>query len=149
MFVGISAGRRGGLITKVPFTKDASGRILQRCLGMLGLSLSDEYSVKPKLVNCYVTNLVKGTILGETGKNRKPTADEVAYWLPALREEVMNVEPRRILALGKQVYDSIQPEFSHVIPLRHPRWFQSHGAIKAGSSAFKEMMKHYECAIRS
>src|SRR5712692_7170182 len=38
MFVGISAGRLGARITKVPFTKDASGRIFQRCLGRLGLS---------------------------------------------------------------------------------------------------------------
>jgi uracil-DNA glycosylase len=82
MFVGISAGRLGALVSKVPFTKDASGRIFQRCLNRLGLSESDEFSLKPQLRDCYVTNLVKSRVLTSKGLNRLPTVREMLDWLP-------------------------------------------------------------------
>lgn len=100
MFVGISAGRLGALVTRVPFTKDASGRIFQRCLGRLHLSTSDEFSLKPNLVNCYVTNLVKARVLTKSGLNRLPTPKEVETWLPTFRAEVESLKPKLILALG-------------------------------------------------
>lgn len=166
MFVGISAGRLGALVTKVPFTKDASGRIFQRCLNRLGLSRSDEFSLQPELINCYVTNLVKSRVLTKKGLNRLPTTREMLDWFPCLKEEVGKVKPRKVLALGELVFnfiyrnwndalvisDSLESDVllpykhSHapkLLYLHHPRWFQSHGALNAESKAFAQMVMEY------
>jgi len=145
MFVGISAGQRGALISKVPLTKDASGRIFQRCLKVLDLSESDEYSVSPKL-KCYVTNLVKSRILTKEGKNRLPTQREMIDWLPYFEKEVEKVQPKKIVALGSLVAEFLRRNgFRHlVIEVKHPRWYQAHGALSLGSSAFEDMVRDYK-----
>lgn len=145
MFVGISAGKLGSLVTKVPFTKDASGRIFQRCLNRLGLSKSDEVSLQPELINCYITNLVKSRVLTEDDLNRLPTKREMIDWLPYFREEVKKVKPKKIFALGSVVGDFLKKTEGHYfcIVLKHPRWYQSHGALKANSKAFEEMVTDY------
>lgn len=108
MFVGISAGRLGALLTKVPFTKDASGRIFQRCLNRLELSRSDEFSLKPVLINCYITNLVKSRVLTKKGLNRLPTQRELLDWFPYFVEEVAKVKPKKILCLGDLVFNFLK-----------------------------------------
>jgi len=149
MFVGISAGRLGALVTRVPFTKDASGRIFQRCLGKLGLSRSDEFSLSPQLVNCYITNLVKARVLTEGGLNRLPTPKEIEAWIPTFRSEVEQVQPTSILALGDLVYRRLRTIYPErmIKRLRHPRWYQSHGALAEGSRAFDLMVEEYGKAI--
>jgi len=148
MFVGISAGRLGALKTRVPFTQDASGRIFQRCLGRLGLSRSDEFSVKPELVNCYVTNLVKARILTKQGLNRLPTIKEIVYWLPMLRDEITQVRPKRVIALGKLVSRWLRKEYPHLVKeVPHPRWYQAHGALAQGSRSFEQMVRDYKVAL--
>lgn len=143
MFVGISAGRLGALQTKVPFTKDASGRLLQRCLGELGLSQSDEFSMRPELWNCYITNLVKGRCLTPEGLNRLPTLQEVLFWLPTFIKEVERVRPKVILCLSKGVYQTVRFRYPRLArPLKHPRWYQSHGAL-SNQKAFKLMVMDY------
>jgi len=151
MFVGISAGRLGALKTRVPFTRDASGRIFQRCLNRLGLSRSDEFSIKPDLVNCYVTNLVKARVLTQKGLNRLPTVKEIVYWLPTLREEVSQVKPKRIIALGKLVLRWLRREYpsSLVNYVPHPRWYQAHGALAQGSRSFEQMVRDYKVALEA
>ena len=149
MFVGISAGRLGAQITRVAFTKDASGRIFQRCLGKLGLSRSDEFSIKPQLINCYLTNLVKGRLLTPEGLNRLPTEDEIAYWLPHFISEVKSVKPRKIACLGKIVFEKLYPLYpKQAVYLPHPRVFQSRGALKLGSPAFDLMVRKYREGLK-
>jgi len=156
MFIGISAGRRGALLSKVPLTKDASGRLFQRCLGRLGLSSSDEFSIKPELNDTYITNLVKGRCLTENGLNRLPTDDEVAYWAPLLIDEIKKIQPKVLGLLG----DFVQKK-SVVIPwplirdkhiglglFYHPRWYASRGALKIGSPAFEQMVTEYAAELR-
>lgn len=145
MFVGISAGRLGALVTKVPLTKDASGRIFQRCLKELGLSDSDELSVKPSLKNCYITNLVKSRVLTEEGLNRLPTVREMIDWFPTFRDEVKKVQPRKIVVLGNLVGEFLKRTEFHfsVVIVKHPRWYQSHGALNPNSSAFFIMVHEY------
>ena len=142
MFVGISAGRLGALQTKVPFTKDASGRLLQRCLRELGLSKSDEFSLRPELLNCYITNLVKGRCLTDEGLNRLPTLNEVLYWLPSFVKEVETVHPKKILCLSQLVFQTVRFRYPSIPPiarpLKHPRWYQSHGAL-SNEKAFRGM----------
>ena len=143
MFVGISAGRLGALQSKVPFTKDASGRLLQRCLGSLGLSKSDEFSLAPELVNCYITNLVKGRFLTDEGLNRLPMLKEILFWLPHFSHEVETVKPKVILCLGEQVYSTIRPRYPRLArQLKHPRWYQAHGAL-SNQMAFRTMTFDY------
>lgn len=151
MFVGISAGRLGALVTKVPFTKDASGRIFQRCLNRLGFSKSDEFSLQPELTNCYVTNLVKSRVVTEKGLNRLPTMREMIDWLPYFREEVKQVKPKKVLCLGSLVCGFLRrnTEALPLVSLKHPRWYQAHGALNADSEAFAEMVKDYRKETRT
>ena len=143
MFVGLSAGKLGALITKVPFTKDGSGRLLQRILGKLGFSESDEFSIKPKLKDVYITNLAKGRYIDERGNNRLPTNDEIHDWYPYLETEIMNVNPTIILALGKLVFEVLNDAYPNVIYAKHPRWYFSHGGLKDGSKASNQMIEDY------
>jgi uracil-DNA glycosylase family 4 len=149
MFVGISAGRLGALISKVPLTKDASGRIFQRCLFHLGLSKSDENSLAPKLENCYITNLVKSRVLSKNGLNRLPTMREMIDWFPYFKCEVQRVHPKKIIVLGCVVADFLRKtEFRKLlIIVRHPRWYQAHGALNSNSLAFQSMVRDYRKAI--
>ena len=148
MFVGISAGKLGVLKTSVPFTKDSSGRLLQRCLGKLGWSESDEFSERPVLKDCWITNIVKGRILDEKGNNRLPTLKEIEYWWPTFDREIQTVNPERILALGDVVWNTLHRKLrfeylNRTVQAKHPRWYASHGAIKDDSPAFKSMLTDY------
>jgi uracil-DNA glycosylase family 4 len=159
MLVGISAGRLGAIKTQVPFTKGPSGRLLQRCLGRLGLSESDEFSVRPRLVRCYLTNFVKGVCLTEGGLNRLPTEPEWEHWSRPMMQEVNTVHPRVVVALGRAVWDHLlrlevfeQPFFSsyttdiRVRAVNHPRFYESHGAL-AGGRWFERMVGDYRRAL--
>ena len=143
MFVGLSAGKLGALITKVPFTKDGSGRLLQRTLGSLGFSNSDEFSIKPELNDVYITNIAKGRYLDQKGNNRLPTEKEIIDWSDYISHEIEIVMPEKIVALGKLVYDNLVGLYSDVVYAKHPRWYFSHGGIKAGSKASDQMIKDY------
>ena len=162
MLVGISAGKLGALQTEVPFTKDMSGRLLQRTLHRIGLSkTADEKTVAPELVDCYITNLVKGRILDDNGNNRLPYPSEVAYWIPKLQDEVDAVRPKIILALGQFVWNAMQYyqaqgmlSFNIGTYFRranHPRGYGSHGAISLtspkGKAAFERMVAEYRGLI--
>ena len=60
LFIGEATGKNGADLTGVPFTRDRSGQRLQRLLIQLGLSQeTDERCESPRLINCYVTNLVR------------------------------------------------------------------------------------------
>lgn len=143
MFVGLSAGKLGALITRVPFTKDGSGRLLQRTLGVLGFSKSNEFSIKPELNDVYITNLAKGRYLDKKGNNRLPTKDEIYDWYPFLENEIAKVKPFAIIALGKLVYEVLNDAYPNVISAKHPRWYYSHGAVKADGVWSQIMIREY------
>ena len=149
MFIGLSAGKLGALITKVPFTKDGSGRLLQRILGEFGFSKSDEKSIKPELRNVFVTNLAKGRYLDENGNNRLPTSDEIHDWYEYLEYEIETVKPKVIIALGKLVYDSLVDNYPNLIQAKHPRWYFSNGGINTSSKGWKNMVRDYSKILAS
>lgn len=144
MFVGLSAGKLGALITKVPFTKDGSGRLLQRVLGHLGFSKSDEFSIKPQLSKVYITNLAKGRYVDKKGNNRLPTKNEIYDWYPYIEDEISRVDPKVIIALGKLVYVTLNNAYLNVIYAKHPRWYFSHGGISLKSKGWSNMKNDYE-----
>lgn len=145
MFVGISGGRLGCIQTGIPFTRDMSGRLFQRVLGKLGYSKSDEFSENPELVNCYMTNLVKGKILTTTGCNRAPTNEEIRYWLDDFYEECWRITPQKIVAVGSIVYDYLKDEGfpAKVLKVKHPSWYGRHGALDENNIFWKDMYNDY------
>lgn len=162
MFVGISAGKLGALRTEVPFTKDMSGRLFQRALYRLGLSkTADEKTLKPELVDCYITNLVKGRILDDEGNNRLPMATEIAYWIPKINHEILEVKPWQIIALGNLVYNALIEYHNRgalvkfggeIVKAIHPRGYGSRGAIsltsEKGKASFEKMIADYRALLK-
>ncbi len=143
MWVGICGGKDGALKTGYPFTKDASGKLFQRCLCRLGLSDYDENVREPEGVNCWVTNLVKGRVLKD-GKNDLPTEEMKEFWWPKLKKEIIEVKPKKIIAVGiVDVGEFLErrklSQEIKLVKVRHPRFYQSHN--------FEEMVKEYRAAI--
>ena len=145
MIVGISAGKLGALKTNVPFTKDGSGRLMQRTLNALGLAETDEFSLKPVLKDVWLTNFVKGRILDEKGNNRLPNSEELDYWSADFRDEYHRVQPKNLIAVGSLVRDWLTwIGFVDIKMVKHPRWYFSHGGIKQGSKASNQMIQDYK-----
>ena len=81
VFIGETPGEKGANLTGVPFTQDRSGKRLQHLLIQLGLSKeTDEACESPRLINCYVTNLVRCN----PPRNRNPTKGESENCQPYL-----------------------------------------------------------------
>ena len=97
LFIGEAPGKRGADITGVPFTRDRSGKRLQRVLIRLGLSNeTDDGCESPRLINCYVTNLVRCNPPG----NRNPKRGEIENCQPYLEEEIRKVQPKVVIPIG-------------------------------------------------
>ena len=100
LIIGEAPGRLGANETGVPFTKDRSGIFLQKMLGKIGFSESDPESVKPRLKNVYITNIVKCNPQTDEGTNRPPKKDEILNCSDYLKNEIDIVKPRLIVTLG-------------------------------------------------
>ncbi|MCZ6678361.1 MAG: uracil-DNA glycosylase [Candidatus Poribacteria bacterium] len=97
LFIGEAPGAKGADLTGVPFTRDRSGKRLQRLLIQLGLSSeTDEACESPRLINCYVTNLIRCNPPG----NRNPTKAEIENCQPYLEEEIQRVRPKVVISIG-------------------------------------------------
>lgn len=102
MFVGLAPGRNGANLTGVPFTRDPSGILFQEAMIKAGFSLESNPRVsRPRLVNAYVTNLVKCNPKDRHGRNRPPAAEEIQKCTGYLMEEMRVVKPKVIVLLGK------------------------------------------------
>jgi len=64
----------------------------------------------------YITSVVKET----TPRNRKPTAQEIQYWLPHLLEEIARVKPKIIVLMGKVAWETPRFEAVEYIETYHP-----------------------------
>lgn len=89
-FLAEAPGRLGAARTGVPLQGDRSGRLFHRMLAECGLG-PDEV---------FVTNAVKCNPLDARGRNRRPTAAEVAACGGHWRAELAAVRPRLAVALG-------------------------------------------------
>jgi uracil-DNA glycosylase family 4 len=102
MFVGLAPGRKGADQTGVPFTRDRSGLLFQEALIKGGFSLESDPTIeKPRLVNAYVTNIVKCNPKDEKGNNRYPNNLEILNCMEYFNIEKSMINPKIIIMLGK------------------------------------------------
>ncbi|MFZ6719391.1 uracil-DNA glycosylase family protein [Undibacterium sp. Ji49W] len=90
LFVGEGPGYNENL-QGLPFV-GAAGQLLDNMLKALGLARGDQ---------TYIANIVKCRPTDENGKDRPPTADEIATCLPYLHRQIALIQPQVIVALGK------------------------------------------------
>jgi uracil-DNA glycosylase len=64
----------------------------------------------------YITSVVKET----TPRNRKPTAQEIRYWMPCLLEEIGQVKPRIIVLMCSVAWETPRLEAVDYIETYHP-----------------------------
>jgi uracil-DNA glycosylase family 4 len=64
----------------------------------------------------YITSVVKAT----TPRNRKPSAQEIRYWMPYLLEEIGQVKPKIIVLMGKVAWETPRLEAVDYIETYHP-----------------------------
>jgi len=90
LFVGEGPGYHENLHGE-PFV-GAAGQLLDNMLLSLGVRRGDR---------AYIANVVKCRPTDHEGKDRPPTADEIASCLPYLQRQIALIQPQVIVALGK------------------------------------------------
>lgn len=95
MFIGIAPGRLGGDRTGVPFSGDRSGQLLRGMIKRSGLK------------RVFITNLVRCNPQDAAGRNRDPTAEEIASCRGYLRIEFAIARPRIVACLGRMVWEEL------------------------------------------
>jgi DNA polymerase len=90
LFVGEGPGRQEDAQGE-PFVGPA-GKLLDNMLRALGLNRG---------THTYIANIVKCRPVGADGRDRPPTADEVAACLPYLERQIDLIQPDVIVALGQ------------------------------------------------
>ena len=64
----------------------------------------------------YITSVVKQT----TPKNRKPTQNEINYWMPYLVEEIERIKPKVIFLMGEVAWKTPRFQGIRYIETYHP-----------------------------
>jgi len=105
-FVGIAPGRLGGDRTGIPFSGDRSGRLLRRMIERSGLK------------RVFITNLVRCNPRDAAGRNRDPTADEIAQCREHLRAEFSIARPRIVACLGRMAWQALADRAAPFMPTR-------------------------------
>ncbi|HVK94968.1 MAG TPA: uracil-DNA glycosylase [Noviherbaspirillum sp.] len=90
LFIGEGPGRNEDLRGE-PFVGKA-GQLLDNMLLAMGLRRGE---------NAYIANVVKCRPTDETGKDRPPSAQEVATCMPYLERQIALIQPTVLVALGK------------------------------------------------
>jgi uracil-DNA glycosylase family 4 len=90
LFIGEGPGRNEDLQGE-PFVGPA-GKLLDNMLAAIGLKRGDK---------AYIANVVKCRPTDANGRDRPPTAEEMAACMPYLRRQIALIEPERLVALGK------------------------------------------------
>ena len=106
--------------------------------------------------NFYITNTVKiwPTIKTRRLKTRKPSDEEVEFFLPYLRKEIEKVGPVVILAVGKTAFSTLAPgrefapgewaKYSHrglIMPVYHPSYLlRRQKDLKKSTGILKEAL---------
>jgi DNA polymerase len=96
LFVGEGPGYNENL-QGLPFV-GAAGQLLDNMMKALGVQRGDQ---------AYIANIVKCRPTDQQGKDRPPTADEVAACLPYLHRQIALIAPQIIVALGKTAATSL------------------------------------------
>ncbi|MBF6558932.1 MAG: uracil-DNA glycosylase [Candidatus Binataceae bacterium] len=107
-FVGLAPGRLGGDRTGLPFTGDRSGQILRRMI--------DRAALGP----VFITNLVRCNPRDAGGRNRDPSAREIANCRGHLDAELALARPRIVVCLGRLAWHEMAGRAAPFDP-RRPR----------------------------
>jgi uracil-DNA glycosylase family 4 len=95
VFVGLAPGRFGGDRTGLPFSGDRSGELLRRMIQ------------RWRLERVFITNLVRCNPRDAAGRNRDPSAEEIANCRPHLRAELSVARPRIVACLGRTAWKEL------------------------------------------
>jgi uracil-DNA glycosylase len=94
-FVGLAPGRFGGDRTGIPFSGDRSGNLLRLMIA------------RARLGSVFVTNVIRCNPRDGRGRNRDPSAREIANCRDHLAAEIAVVRPRVIVCLGAVAWREI------------------------------------------
>ena len=94
-FVGLAPGRLGGDRSGVPFTGDRSGNLLRKMIHDNGLD------------RVFITNLVRCNPRDERGRNRDPSAAEVANCKCFLHAELNQSNAALVVCLGRVAWHEL------------------------------------------
>ena len=108
LFVGEAPGRFGARRSGVPFHGDEAGRRFESLLAVAGLTRDE----------VFVTNAVLCNPLDALGRNRRPTAAEVARCGAFLRRQIEVVGPPVVVALGVVALEALGRIETHGLTLR-------------------------------
>jgi uracil-DNA glycosylase len=108
MFIAEAPGRRGGEVTGVPLSRDASGQRFTRLLSLAGLARDE----------VFITNAVLCNPRADSGVNRPPTATELRNCSAWLRAQVALVDARVIVTLGAVALAALDRIEPHGLRLR-------------------------------
>lgn len=87
-FVGLAPGRLGGDRSGIPFSGDRSGNLLRLMIAHADLG------------RVFITNLVRCNPRDACGRNRNPSAEEIANCRAHLAAELAVVRPHVVVCLG-------------------------------------------------
>lgn len=93
VFIGEAPGKNED-IQGLPFV-GAAGKFLNEMLALIGLKRED----------VYITNIVKY----RPPENRDPLPDEKAAFLPFLKKQILVIQPKLIVALGRHSMETLLP----------------------------------------
>ena len=108
LFLAEAPGRRGGEVTGVPLTRDASGKRFTRMLELAGIDRT----------GVFITNAVLCNPRAPDGRNRPPTTAELAACSSWLAAQVEVVDPRVIVTLGATALRALARLEPHPYTLR-------------------------------
>jgi len=103
LVVAEAVGRRGGAMTGVPLTRDESGKRFSEFLAFAGIDRGD----------VFITNAVLCNPLDERGRNRTPSAREIARCRPFLARTLDIVDAPIVVALGRVALEALRAVAPH------------------------------------
>ncbi len=106
-FVGLAPGRFGGDRTGIPFSGDRSGNLLRLMIARAGLG------------RVFITNVVRCNPRDARGRNRDPSAREIANCRGHLAAELATARPRVVACLGAVAWRELAGREAPFEP-RHP-----------------------------
>jgi uracil-DNA glycosylase family 4 len=103
LFVAEAVGRRGGAVTGVPLTRDESGKRVEAFLAIAGIHRSDTF----------ITNAILCNPIDAAGRNRPPSAREIARCRPHLARTIEIVGAPVVVTLGRVALESLRAIAPH------------------------------------
>lgn len=96
----------------------------------------------------YITNTVKfrPVIPNQKTGNRRPTSEEIATFLPVLREEISIVEPKVIVALGSTAIEALTGG-KKAVAVARGQWFDFQG-LPVRASYHPSYLLHNEKSVK-